>query len=69
MITNYLSIWESAPLKAATYTENNTKRINEIYIHALNGIRNHDPSARASGHCDRHGYKLYRSQNQTEAKN
>jgi hypothetical protein len=48
--------------KAATYTRNNINtEQTHTYIHALNGIRTHDPSVRASedssclrprGHCD-----------------
>jgi hypothetical protein len=45
------------------YTEQHKHRITHTDIHALNGIRTHDPSVRASedtsclrprGHCDRH---------------
>jgi hypothetical protein len=48
----------SARSKATTYTQNNTKSINahNTDIHALNGIRTHDPSVRAGlrlrGHSD-----------------
>jgi hypothetical protein len=60
---------ESAHRKAANYTRNNTNRINahNTDIHALNSIRIHDPSVRASeesscirprGHSDRH-YFIY----------
>jgi hypothetical protein len=37
----------SARRKASTYTQNNTN----TEIHALSGIRTHDPSVRANGDC------------------
>jgi hypothetical protein len=53
----------SACRKAAIYTQGNTNRINtDTNIHALSGIRTHDPSVRANeyssylrprGDCDR----------------
>jgi hypothetical protein len=62
----------SARRKAATWNmtiQTQNKHIHTPNIHALSGIRNHDPGVRASenssslrlrGHCDRQIFSLYR---------
>jgi hypothetical protein len=63
----------SARRKAATYTQNNTNRINTQRFNALSGIRTHDLSVpesedssclRRHGHCDRLTSVYYQTEKQ-----